>query len=397
MRAGPRESTFKPISPASVIVAVLFALMWIGMGSLTLERAKRQDFLNLYVGGQIAADGEFARLHDQDLQLEYERRIQPDTEMLWPFVRPHFYAGLLAPMSRLPFDKAFVAWIVLHSALLLGCWVWAARRFGEDALILGSMYLPTSIGIANGQDCIFLLVAVVIAYRLAEKQRDALAGAVVALTLAKFHLLLLLPAAMWLAGRRRMVAGYAAGASALVGFSLATGGLEGAALYVRMLTDSSLAGLNPGAEKIISIQTLQWNLFGTTYPPLTLALAAVVAAIAWRAVRNAPLWRWWTAGCLASLLAVPHVYAYDAGFLLLGIWLSGANSKARMTRAMAGIVAAPLVFFLSFMPSEHAPMYAPAVALLLWLVGLAREAGQTQTSPIPNEPRPAAQPSQQTA
>ena len=377
--------TANPARPAAAVkkvgivgigVALIFTTMWLAMGSMVSKRAKERDFLNLYIGAQMAADGELSRLHDQDLQLEYEQRLFPETEELWPFVRPHFYAVLLIPLSWLPFHTAFYAWVALQSAMLVACWVWAARRFGEDALIFGSMYLPTAIGIANGQDCIFLLAAAIAAYVLAEKERDLAAGAVVALTLAKFHLLLLLPLAMWAAGRRTILAGYLAMATALALLSVGLAGTGGVSAYVDMLLDPSLAGLNPAPQKIVSIHSFQWNFLGRMVLPVTIALSAGVAALCWVASKRAPLWRWWTAGCLASLLAVPHAYAYDAALFLLGVWLTLAYARTRFARVCAAIIAPPLVFFVSFVRSEYAIMVAPAAALTVLLVALALEAKQ---------------------
>ena len=44
----------------------------------------------------------------------------------------------------------------------------------------------------------------------------------------------------------------------------------------------------------------------------------LVAAACWRA----PLWQWIAAASAGSLLVAPHVYGYDAGLLLLSIWLA---------------------------------------------------------------------------
>ena len=380
-QTGPAAVPSKKITIVGIGVAVIFSIMWVAMGSMVASRAKDHDFLNLYIGAQMAADGEFGRLHDQGLQLEYEQAVVPATEMLWPFVRPHFYSVLLIPLSWLPFQAAFYAWVALQTAILLGCWLWAAKRFGEEALIFGSMYLPTAIGIANGQDCILLLAAVIAAYLLAEQGRDYVAGAVVALTLVKFHLLLLLPLAMWAAGRRKILAGYAAMATALVMASVALAGPRGVELYVQMLTDPTLAGLNPAPQKIVSIHSFQWNLLGAMHPAITAALVVAVAALCWLASRRAPLWRWWTAGCLASLLAAPHVYAYDAAFFLLGVWLTLAHAKTRLSRVFAAVIAPPLVFFVSFVRSEYAIMVAPAAALTGLLVALALEARKAGSAP----------------
>jgi hypothetical protein len=74
------------------------------------------------------------------------------------FVRPPFYALPPAPLAWLPLGGVLVA----CGPGADGAWVWAFRRW-EPMLSFGSMYLPTALGIAHGQDCV-LIAAIVLGY-----------------------------------------------------------------------------------------------------------------------------------------------------------------------------------------------------------------------------------------
>ena len=144
--------------PLYAVLAVLaFCAFWTLLGSILVPGARLHDFLNLYTGASLARDGVFAGMHVPEVQLQREQDYAPRLPELVPFVRLPFYALLLTPLAWLPFGIAFWAWLGLQAAVLAGTWVWAFRRWGADALIFGSMYLPTALGIAHGQDCVLIL------------------------------------------------------------------------------------------------------------------------------------------------------------------------------------------------------------------------------------------------
>ena len=58
-----------------------------------------------------------------EVQLQREREYFPQLKELVPFVRPPFYALLLAPLAWLPFGPAFWAWLGMQAAVLAGTWV----------------------------------------------------------------------------------------------------------------------------------------------------------------------------------------------------------------------------------------------------------------------------------
>ena len=345
-------------------------VFWAVMGAGVVDSARNHDFLNLYVGATLAGSGQFAQLYDQQTQLALERELAPSTPELIPFVRPHFYALALAPLSLLPLDAALYAWIALHVILLVGCWAWAGRRFGPDALILGSLYLPTALGVAHGQDGVFMLVIAIAAYALAERGKDAAAGAVMALGLMKFHLLFLVPVAMLVGRRWKMLWGYAGAAAGLVALSALTGGVEGMTQYVRLLEAKDLRRLSPSPELMVNIHSVGVN-FGVEHPAVTVGLFALVVVLMAVAVWRAPWWQALAAGLTASVMAGPHVFGYDAAMLLLPLWLVSFHSTSKLSRIAAVMLAAPMIFFFSFLDPPWSAV--PALGLLLFLAALARE------------------------
>jgi len=333
--------------PLWVVLAVVgLSTMWMLFGSMLLASARAHDFLNIYTGASLARQGHFAELHDPAVQLAFERTIQPNNPWLVPFVRPGFYAALLAPLSLLPYNTAFVVWITAQSLLLIGCWAWIWKLFGADALVFASLYLPTALGIASGQDCVLMLALFLLVYELAERSRWFAAGAALALMLMKFHLILLWPVALIVQRRWRMLAGFCAMAAGLVGICAALGGVGSLKTYWDLLHNRSLDRLSPSPELMISVQGTLSNL-GVNGPGATGAVIGAVVLIFLWSVRHAPLWRTFALTAAASLWIVPHVYGYDASLLLLPILLTLYRSTNQISRSVATLLSTPIPFAFS--------------------------------------------------
>ena len=376
----------RPVPIGTLIAAIALSVFWIGIGSLLVEGARDRDFLNLYTGASLAGEGEFSQLFDPETQLRRERELVPATEELYPFVRPHFYAVILAPLSLIPFSAAFWVWLALHSILLIGCWTWASQRFGPDALIFGSLYLPTAVGIAHGQDCVFLLVIAIAAYAAAGKGKDLAAGALLAVGLLKFHLLLLVPVAMVLRRKWRFLQGFCAVAALEVAVSAIVAGWSGMKQYADLLLAKDIRGLSPSPELMINVHSIPKN-FGIDQPLISATLVILVLGLVALGVRGAPLWRWLSVALVGSLLVPPHVYGYDASILLLPVWLALFSSKKLWARLMALALAAPPVFFLSMAGAPWSVL--PALVLLLFLTALAWENHQEQRANTQQAPEEA--------
>jgi alpha-1,2-mannosyltransferase len=364
-----------PRVPLQTWVAVLaLCLMWVGLGSIIVPGARKHDFLNLYTGASLALEGNFTHLHSPQVQLNRERQFVPELPALVPFVRPPFYALLLAPLALLPFGMAFWVWLAVQTTLLFGCWAWALSRWGPDALTFGAFYLPTALGIATGQDCVVMLAILITSYTLSEKGDHFPSGAVLGLGLIKFHLFLLWPVALLIQRRWRMMLGACAAVAAECLVSLWLSGTHGIAEYFQLLRNKDIERLNPSPELMIDLQGLAINLHIEALLFRALLVGVVillVAAACWRA----PLWRWMAAASTGSLLVAPHVYGYDAGLLLLSIWLAIFMSTDKWKRIAATLICTPIPFLMNLAGPPWAA--TTPIALLLFLISLNRrsEAG----------------------
>jgi len=366
VRSARRSSHGVPLY--AVLAVIAFSAFWILLGSILIPGARYHDFLNLYAGASLARDGVFESMHSPEVQLQREREYAPQVPEIVPFVRPPFYALLLAPLAWVPFGPAFWVWLAVQSAVLIATWIWAFRRWGADALIFGSMYLPTALGIAHGQDCVLIAAIVLGVYALARRDRDFLSGTVLGLGLIKFHLFLLWPLALLVQKRWRMMAGACAAVVVELLVSLALAGPTGMARYVGLLRMTDLPHLSPSPELMINVRGLALNLGidnAVVTGFLTVAVVVLTAAACWRA----PLWRCLAAASAGSLLAVPHVYGYDAGLLLVALWLAMFESGRKGPRIAATVLLTPLPLLLGLAGAPWAA--ATPLALLGFLASLA--------------------------
>jgi hypothetical protein len=307
-------------------------------------------------------------MHAPEVQLQREQEYVPQLPELIPFVRPPFYALFLAPLAWLPFGPAFWAWLGMQAAVLAGTWAWAFRRWGTDALIFGSMYLPTALGIAHGQDCVLILAIVLGTYALAQRERHFSSGVVLGAGLIKFHLFLLWPIMLLAQRRWRMLAGACAMVAVEALVSLALAGPSGIAKYVALLRMTDLRHLSPSPELMVNVRGLALNLHIDNIAVTGLLTgAAVVLTITacWRA----PLWRAVAAVSAGSLLVAPHVYGYDTGLLLAGLWLAMFEGGVRWPRITAAVLLTPIPMLLGLAGAPWAA--ATPIALLAFLVSLA--------------------------
>jgi len=368
-RSARRSSHSVPLY--AVLAVIAFCAFWTSLGSMLVKGAKLHDFLSFYTGASLARHGDFDGMYVPGVQLQLQREHAQLPDLV-PYIRPPFYALVLTPLAWVPFGAAFWAWLMVQSAVLISTWIWAFRRWGADALIFGSMYLPTALGIAHGQDCVLIAAIVLGIYSLARRDRDFLSGMVLGLGLIKFHLFLLWPLALLIQKRWRMLAGACVAVSIELLASLALAGTTGIAKYFALLRMNDLPHLSPSPELMINVRGLALNLGidnAAVTGVLTVAVVVLTAAACWRA----PLWRFVAAASAGSLLVVPHVYGYDAGLLLVGLWLavfeSGFESGGKGVRIAATVLLTPLPFFLAMAGAPWAA--ATPLALLVFLASLA--------------------------
>lgn len=329
--------TKPPISRNDQIVIVLvagaFSLLWIYIGALSLPQGRVHDFQYNYGAGRLILEGKTRQLYGTSLVAGPHQGL--------PYDRPAIAALLYVPFALLPPDIAFSFYVAVWIVLLLACWAWGYRTFGPFALLLGSMFMPATLGLVHAQDCVLYLALLIWSWSLALKERNFAAGGALGLMVLKFHLVLLWPLALIFQRRWRMLAGFMAISSLLAVASTAMVGISGTRAYFDVLLKPS--PVSPSPEFMLGFPGLLLNL-GIDSTPARLFMGLAIFGLFLLSLRQNALPRLYAVTTAASLTLVPHVYGYDAARLLLPIWLVFFYSEWSVTRTAAIIMATPLVY-----------------------------------------------------
>ncbi|MBM4415908.1 MAG: DUF2029 domain-containing protein [Chloroflexi bacterium] len=160
----------------------------------------------------MVADGRGRELFDPAALTAIEQSTGAHFETTWAYLNPPFFAGLLAPLSALPFDTAFVVWTALQLALFAGSLTLLWRLTGAleqrtRLALLGAsvLFVPAAHALHFGQFSMILLASWTAATLVLRARRDALLGLELAPLLVKPELLIPVTLALLLSGRRRAI------------------------------------------------------------------------------------------------------------------------------------------------------------------------------------------------
>jgi Glycosyltransferase family 87 len=335
-----RSDQRRPIKPLEAFLLTLgFSSVWVAYGYLVLPHARVTDFLNFYTGASFGLNWDWYHIYTQTAQLARERQLVPERHDLWPFERTPVFSILVAPMALIPFRAALLVWICTQSSVLVGCWVWAWRRFGPEAAVWGVLFFAGPVGIANAQDCPFFLALLCGAFALGECKRLFLCGLVLGFGLMKFHLFLLWPLVLLAQRRWRILAGFIVcgfGQGLFAVGVLGWRGLRGYASFVLHLDSYS------SPERNIDINAILLGAHIRSRPLLIILTALIVGLVLWCSRQTTPLWMTFTLATAGSVLIAPQAFGYDGTMLLLPMWCVIFVSKFRIAKFAAATISNPI-------------------------------------------------------
>ncbi|MFN7920858.1 MAG: glycosyltransferase family 87 protein [Bryobacteraceae bacterium] len=253
-------------------------VFYIGLSAAMSTGSMYHDYLGRYTEGALVLEGKASQLYDLQAEREVQLRLGSKARYLIPCTRPAFYALLMSPLGLMSVPTGYWVWVLAQSIGAIAAWIWARRRLGWGAASAVALFLPLGQGILGGQDNGFVLALMLAAFVQLERGRHASAGALVAMTLFKSHLLLLLPVAMLLGQRWRMLGGYTAVAAIEV---LISAVMASPRSYIELLTRKDLDRLSPGTFSMPNVYAILENL-GADHVLLKLACAALIAVLALR-------------------------------------------------------------------------------------------------------------------
>ncbi len=350
----------------------------VGLGLLGVVEAVRiaivrfalDDFRLYYAAAQVGLADGFSRIYDAGLERAAVAALTPGGDW-FPYLNPPPLAWLAAPFTLLPFTAAFAVWFVLILIAVVGAGFLAAPSDGRARLLfigLGLGLFPTAWALGAGQVVPLLMLALVAAWRLLKAERQVLAGVVLAATVLKPQLTLLVPFCLLASGRPQVFLAWAGTAGVLAALSLATLGEHGMRQYLEALGGAS-----------IFFQERRWAL--TTflgpagiYAQVAVALVALAAAFRHRRPGvEVPI----LAGVVGSVLASPYFNAPDFAILAAAGWI-WARGDAFTGRAwLLGLA----FLTVEFAQAIEIPVLTVEAAILLALV-LVGPAGRPAEAPV---------------
>ncbi len=290
-----------------------------------LTNSHDSDFVIYYVAAVSGWHDGWAQMYNVDHPLP--------AGLEWAFyhymLEPPPVAWLVGPLILLPYRAALLLW----QLLMLGCAVAASLLLGNSApqrawlLLINLAFVPTAMVLGFGQVTVIVALAVVSGLLLLRSGRPELAGLVLAATVVKPHVAILVPLVLLLAGHWRAVAVYVLAAGTVTAVSLLQLGVSGFRLWVSAL---NYTYANRGGY--LAYDTLI-GTFGTpTGLLLTFAVVVLVASLGLLARGRDPGPA--VAGSLvASLLITTYLLPYDMTLLFTAaalVWLAAAPRWLRL-------------------------------------------------------------------
>jgi hypothetical protein len=346
-----------------------------------------RDFINIWVGPQLAFGGRLPALFDFPA---YQQAIGELFGHPLPFhswVYPLYTLPAFWPLGKLPYFVALAVWTVglfaVFAAVTLREIAPGKRLAGLVLLALAPACLINTLGGQNG----FLTAALFLGGILAIDRRPVLAGVLFGLLILKPHLGLVLPLALLTLGAWRVIASAIVVAAALVAMSLA---LFGSGPWLDYLHSSSSLQVYAfehftGFFKFMMVSVLAGGRTFGLAMPLALALQAAVSLIVavtacWAVRRTGDPCRRAFVLAAAAPLVTPYAFNYDLTALAaVQVWmlcgrlpwraewsaltvLGWSAPLALMYANMLGLGVGPVILLLMFWASVVEAVRAPAAA-----------------------------------
>jgi hypothetical protein len=282
---------------------------------LPVLRSPLIDLPQFYFAGKLVRSGKIHQIYDQSAYAPLIQEVQRDFPKLrysLYFNRPAWEAPLFVPLAYFDYLAASrILWatnIALGAALILMLRRWFPAH--PIAFHWLASFLPFLHATYAGQDTMLLTMAVGYGTYLGLQRKDAAAGLLFALATFKPHLVFLLPIAMIVTRRWRMLSTFLAGGFLLL---LVSFGLVGAGGFSQWIAYLRSPGTDLLPEGMLNLRSLAIN-FG----PWAMATGGGVSFLAFLIILRRRDHLECVVACISmGLLLSPHTYRQDCSLLAI--------------------------------------------------------------------------------
>ncbi len=301
-----RKSEWLSLVGAGLIGLCLFSLM-----PVHRMAAGQNDFVHFYIGGLLFGTPD---LHSPAANQAKQRELIGGVLNDSYFIRPTYYGFFLKPFAWLPYRTAYIVFQCL-SLFCFGLFLYFFTPQFPRLPTLSAMSMPLIANFINGQDALLFVCLVAFAVLATRRQRDLTAGLLLVFcTGFKFHLLVLIPVAILLHRKWRVIAGAAIGGLVLANITAFGGGTAAMRQVVTLLRNPANS---PEAAIMPNLRGMIFDLSGENLPVLLVACALVAGLVVWLCIQARDFESSFAYCLIGGLLIGFHSYMQDCLVVLL--------------------------------------------------------------------------------
>ncbi len=327
-----------------------FALMALACGGLVLlgviagpyykdVALGHTDYLSFYAGGRLAFT---PSLYDPPHAMAEQLRAARVMGKGSYYTRMPWFAAAMWPLARLPYLTGQYIWealLIAGLAVFLALW---PRPSWPVRVAIMCYSVPALMSLRMGQDPPLLLALMAIALVLLYRGRPVIAGLVLSLTLAKFHLFLPLFPAVLYARRWRFASGLFSGTTILLGINFLVSGMDWPRTYLKAITDPVVT---PG---VIITPSLFYAIPGSPQVRnLVVAVVGLVVMSLYLRLAREKVELLIAAAPVAILPLLPHAGSYDC-LLLTPLALYALDKGSRPAKIAGALLLIPVTYFVAW-------------------------------------------------
>jgi hypothetical protein len=303
------------------------------------------DFAGFFVAAQILDRGLTTQLYDRELHDQFYHELHPylDPSDSIPYVHPPFVAGVLQPLTHLPFEVAAAVWFTISLGLFAaGVWflVRSLRSLPREQtsliLLMALSFEPFMMECwLGGQLSAIGFFSYAVAWLLLSRNRPIAAGMALGLCFYKPTLLLLTLPLLVIGRCGRLLLGMTITGCLLAGLSWVFVGWNGSLEYLNVLVSfrqsTSGGGLQIEVWKYVDLNNVLRLLCGgrssfqsAAFVVLSLVPFACLARSWWRWPSLDGTQRQWLWGTMLAWLPVLNLYVgfYDSIFVVQSVLIA---------------------------------------------------------------------------
>jgi hypothetical protein len=317
------------------------------------------DFMQFYFAGHLARTGRIAELYHPEAYgpLTEEMRARGEQVVCcYPrMIRPAFTAYLCVPFTWFSYRTASLL-VTLSNIALIIVLAWKAPQWfslGAWSRLGLFAFFPFLWSVAYGQETVLMTLLMAYSLHLAYRRHEIAAGVLLGLCSSKPHLICLLPLALLLSGKRRMLGAFIATSGVLGVVSFAAIGVNGFREWLAVL-QAPYSDYLP--QSMGNLRALSKTFGMGAAAAAMLVLLPCLLLILFKGSFH----QRFSAMILGAILLSPHIYWQD--YSLVGL--------------VAAVVAYPAARFMLLIPwpyfyprADMLPAVLMVLGYLMWMAG----------------------------